>query len=192
MFRLTPSGTLCSSNFAAMREFIIELTAAVSNDPQVLRAKPLSETTQTGTTLSKTNPLSESVTDALCAGSWYLVMNSDHYFLPPRQLGLRLLQLSVVVDGDLMGEHSPAQRILPFLGTPFVNKKTTMQSALNLENRRRQFTFLAEKTGHLCISCDPLQTLQVSLIEEYFISVGFGLLTSVAKVFTRILSVNLG
>ena len=54
---------------------------------------------------------------------WYLVMSSDHYFLPLCQLGSRLLQLRVVVDGDLMGEHSPVQCNLPFLGTPFINEK---------------------------------------------------------------------
>ena len=70
-------------------------------------------------------------------------------------------------------------------------RETTIAKCIKL-NRRRQFTFLAKKTGHLCISCAPLQTLQVSLIEEYFNPVGFGLLTSVVKVVTRILSVNLG
>ena len=51
------------------------------------------------------------------------MMNSDHYFLPLCQLGSRLLQLSVVVDGDFMGEQSLAQCNLPFLGTPLVNEK---------------------------------------------------------------------
>ena len=117
-------------------------------------------------------------------------MNSDHYFLHLRQLGSRLLQLSVIVDGDLMGEHSPAHCNLPLLGTPFVNEKVKDNDSK--VHCRRQFTFLAKKAGHLCISCDPLQTLQVSLIEEYFNSVGFGSLSSVVKVVNRILSVNLG
>ena len=47
-------------------------------------------------------------------------MNSYHYFLLLHQLGS---QPSVVVDGDLMGEHSPAQCNLSFVGTPFVKKK---------------------------------------------------------------------
>ena len=51
---------------------------------------------------------------------------------------------------------------------------------------------LAKKTGHLCITCDPLQTVQVSLTEECFNFAGFGLLTSFGKVVTRIQSVNLG
>ena len=51
------------------------------------------------------------------------MMNSDHYFLHLRQLGSRLLQLSVIVDGDLMEKHSPAHCNFPFLGTPFVNEK---------------------------------------------------------------------
>ena len=51
------------------------------------------------------------------------MMISDHYFLPLPQLESLLLQLSVVMDGDLMGEHSPAHCNLPFLGTPFVNEK---------------------------------------------------------------------
>ena len=54
---------------------------------------------------------------------WYLVMNSDHYFLPLHQLGSRLLQPSVVVDGGLMGENSPAQYNLSCVGTPFANEK---------------------------------------------------------------------
>ena len=71
-------------------------------------------------------------------------------------------------------------------------RETTIAKCIKLGESSTPITFLAKKTGHLCISCDPLQTLQVFLIEEYFNPVGFGLLTSVAKVVTRILSVNLG
>lgn len=48
--------------------------------------------------------------------------------------------------------------------------------------KTRRIVDLAKTTGHLCITCDPLQTVQVSLTEECFNFAGFGLLTSFGKV----------
>ena len=59
------------------------------------------------------------------------MMISDHYFLPLPQLESLLLQLSVVMDGDLMGEHSPAHCNLPFLSTPFENEERDNDSKVH-------------------------------------------------------------